>query len=125
MADGREYEIALTVSRVADEHAAYVAQVLMILQGLFTADGSDVDTSVSAERGRDGVERVHELLRYVEDDDDDKSGSRGALLGLVRWIGEKQRGGELPTAIPLPLHAQIREALGDDLYTEVAERVDQ
>jgi len=57
-----EYEIALTVSGVKEEHAAYVASQLFLLQRLFKLDGSNVETSVSAERGRDGVERIYDLV---------------------------------------------------------------
>lgn len=59
-----EYEISLTVRRVKEEHAAYVAQTLFILSGLFKADGSDVEADLSAERGRDGIERIYDLLGH-------------------------------------------------------------
>lgn len=57
-----EYEITLTVGGVKEEHASYVARQLFILQRIFKLDGTDVETTISAERGRDGVERVYELI---------------------------------------------------------------
>lgn len=61
------WEIQLQVSRVSDEHAAYVARCLHVLQGLFRLDGSDVEVTVYAERNRDGVERIYELIPGEED----------------------------------------------------------
>ena len=40
---------------------------------------------------------------------------RAALLALVRWLGEHPS----EPLLPIHLHAQIREALGDDFYKEV------
>jgi len=59
-----EYEITLTVSGVKEEHAAYVARTLFVLQGLFKIDGSDVETSLSAQKENDlpGVERIYDLI---------------------------------------------------------------
>lgn len=64
-----DYEISLTVSGVKEEHAAYVAQTLFILQRLFSLDGSDVETSLSACRGSDlpGVERIYDLIPYADE----------------------------------------------------------
>ena len=43
------------------------------------------------------------------------SAERAALLALVRWLGQCSN----PPLLPLHLHAQVREALGDDFYVEV------
>lgn len=56
------YEITLTVAGVKEEHAAYVASQLFLLQRLFKLDGTNVETAVSAERNRDGVERIYDLV---------------------------------------------------------------
>jgi hypothetical protein len=56
------YELTLTISRVSEEHAAYVAQQLEVLGRLFKLDGSDVETLLSAERDRDGQEAIYGLL---------------------------------------------------------------
>ena len=59
-----EFEISLTVTGVKEEHAAYVARTLFVLQGLFKIDGSDVETSLSAHKESDavGVERIYDLI---------------------------------------------------------------
>ena len=56
------YDITLSVRGVKDEHASYVAQQLFALQRLFLLDGTDVTTDISAEKGRDGVERIYDLI---------------------------------------------------------------
>lgn len=66
------YEITLTVSGVKDEHAAYVASQLFLLQRLFKLDGSNVETSVTAERNRDGIERIYNLIPSTKVASDDE-----------------------------------------------------
>ena len=58
------YTISLHVEGVSDEHAAYVAQSLFILQRLFTLEGSGVGTELSAHKAGDpvGVERIYDLI---------------------------------------------------------------
>lgn len=58
------FEITLTVSGVKEEHAAYVAQQLFVLQRLFKLDGSDVETNLSARTAHDDpiVERIYDLI---------------------------------------------------------------
>lgn len=64
-----EYEITLAVRGVKEEHAAYVAQQMFVLQRLFDLDGTDVTTDISAEKNRDGVEAIYDLIpvRPVDD----------------------------------------------------------
>lgn len=58
-----EFEITLLVTGVKEEHAAYVAQQLFVLQRLFKLDGTDVETTLSATRSNDPeTERIYDLI---------------------------------------------------------------
>jgi hypothetical protein len=46
-----------------------------------------------------------------------ESPERAALLALVRWVGEYHQ----QPVLPVHLHAQIRDALGDDFYRDVTD----
>jgi hypothetical protein len=44
-----------------------------------------------------------------------RGSERLALIALVRWLGQSHE----QVLLPIDLHAQVREALGDDFYVPV------
>jgi hypothetical protein len=74
----------------------------------------------TVEHRRDGG-WVHATMIELLDAVDAVSEERVALVALIRWLGVQHREHGLDIELPLPLHAQLRRALGDDFYVEVTD----
>lgn len=57
-----DYEVGLIISGVKEEHVAWTVRALNTLTDFLRLDGTDLRFDLGVERGRDGVERVHEYL---------------------------------------------------------------